>query len=79
MNNYIEFYWSDNADSYAEAKRNGALRTVRHDYLQHQTSLMSGMAADIRDIVFIGADMISGDPKIHFFLFRENGTLLDAT
>jgi hypothetical protein len=78
-NQYIQYYWTDAASSYAEAKRDGALRTVTHDYLQEQTHFNTGFAADVVELICLGADTVSHRAEMVFFLFDEDGTFLDAT
>lgn len=76
----IEFYWEDHYSSYAEAKECGGVRTVTHDYLNDgmHLTLRSGIAADIREYVMLGAKMVDSGANVVFFLFDYNGNFVDS-
>lgn len=75
-NYYLRYYRADQAENYAQAKHEGALREYRLD--GPALTLLDGRAADVVEVIAQATDMMEHRAKIHYYLWYK-GLCLDKT
>lgn len=74
---YLYFYRTSQADSFEQAKKDGALRWYPVDPpLMEYDSMRVGSIGDLMDVIDMAVDMMDSQERIEYFLLDESYRIL---
>lgn len=74
---YLEFYRTSQAQSYAEAKKDGSLRQYPVDPpMQVEEGMRAHSIGDMMDVIDMACDMMDSEEIVNYYLTR-NGEIID--